>query len=53
MKLMLPLLVLSVAFLTYAHLRVWVRKEGRPAAKIVLLVNTVLVALLWAWRLPF
>ena len=32
MKLMLPLLVLSVAFLTYAHLRVWVRKEGRPAA---------------------
>ena len=53
MKLMLPLFVVSLAFLLYAHFRVWVRREGRPAAKIVLLVNTVLVALLSAWRLPF
>ncbi len=53
MKLMLPLFLLSVAFLAYAHYRVWVRKHGHRTSKIVVLVNTVLVILLWSWRLPF
>jgi hypothetical protein len=44
---------MSVVFLGYAHCRVWIRKIGHPTAKIVLVVNTVLIFLLWAWRLPF
>ncbi len=53
MNLMLPLFVLSVAFLAYANYRAWVRKHGHRTSKIVVLANTVLVILLWAWRLPF
>jgi len=52
-KLILPLFGLSVVFLAYAHYRVWILKRGHRTAKIVLAVNTVLVVLLWAWRLPF
>ncbi len=45
--------VLGMAFLAYAHHRVWILKTGHRTGKIVLVVNTVLVVLLWAWRLPF
>ncbi len=51
----MPLFVVSVAVLGYVHYRVWVQGIGRGhrTATIVLVVNTVLVFSLWAWRLPF
>jgi hypothetical protein len=52
-QLIWPLLGLSVAFLAYAHYRVWIQKRGHRTGKIILVINTVLVVLLWAWRLPF
>ena len=51
--LLLPLFVVSVVVLGYAHYRVWVRGIGHRTATLVLLANTVLVAVLWVWRLPF
>jgi hypothetical protein len=51
-QLLWPLLALSVAFLAYAHYRVWILKTGHRTGKIILVINTVLVVLLWAWRLP-
>ncbi|MFQ5744247.1 MAG: hypothetical protein ACE5HV_11745 [Acidobacteriota bacterium] len=50
---LLPLFALSVVFLGYAHYSAWIRKKGHRTGKIILLVNTVLVVSLWAWRLPF
>ncbi len=52
-ELALVLFITSVVFLAYAHWRVWVGKQGHRNARIVLVVNTFLVALLWFWRLPF
>jgi len=52
-NLLLPLFAFSVAFLGYAHYRVWILKSGHRIGKVILGVNTVLVFLLWAWRLPF
>jgi len=50
--LLVPLFAASVVLLGYAHYRVWVRGVGHRTGTIVLLVNTVLVTALWAWRLP-
>ncbi|MDA2924866.1 hypothetical protein MYX65_09470 [Acidobacteria bacterium AH-259-L09] len=52
-ELALALFITSVVFLAYAHWRVWVRKQGHRNARVILVVNTFLVALLWFWRLPF
>ena len=49
---LLPLFALSIGFLGYAHYRAWILRQGRLSAKLILIVNTVLVLLLWAWRLP-
>jgi hypothetical protein len=45
--LMPALFLLSVAFLTYAHYLVWIRRTGHRASRWILGVNTVLVAGLW------
>ncbi len=52
-SLLWPLFAISTALLAYAHSQVWVQKIGHRAGTWILLVNTVLVVLLWAWRLPF
>ncbi len=52
-ELALVLFITSVVFLAYAHWRAWVGKQGHRRTRIVLVVNTFLVALLWFWRLPF
>jgi len=50
-SLLAPLLVMSLALLGYAHYEVWVRRSGHRTGTRILLINTVLVAALWAWRL--
>ncbi len=52
-SLLLPLFGLSIGFLAYGHYRAWILRQGRRSAKVILLVNTVLVAAMWVWRLPF
>ena len=52
-NLLLPLFAVSVAVLGYAHYRVWIRRIGHRTGTVILNINTVLVALLWVWRLPF
>ncbi len=52
-ELTVVLFITSVVFLAYAHWRAWVGKQGPRRTRIVLVVNTFLVALLWFWRLHF
>ncbi|MDA2934480.1 hypothetical protein MYX82_09065 [Acidobacteria bacterium AH-259-D05] len=52
-ELTVVLFITSVVFLAYAHWQAWVGKQGPRRTRIVLVVNTFLVALLWFWRLPF
>lgn len=44
------LFAFSILLLGYAHFRAWIRREGHRTARLVLLANTVLVALLWYER---
>ena len=48
----MPLFLVSVTVLSYAHYRVWFRGIRHRTGTIILVLNTVLVALLWVWRLP-
>ncbi len=41
------LFAFSIFLLGYAHFRAWIRREGNPTARIVLVANSVLVAALW------
>jgi len=52
-SLLAPLFVMSLALLGYAHYRVWIRGIGHRTGTLILLINTVLVAALWAWRLAW
>jgi hypothetical protein len=52
-RLLFPLFVLSALLLAYAHYRVWVYKQGGRTGRTILVANTLLVVLLWFWRLPF
>lgn len=48
---LLPFLfAFSILLLGYAHFRAWIRREGHRTARLVLMANTVLVALLWYER---
>lgn len=46
-QLMPVLFVLSLALLGYAHYRVWWLRTGHRAGRVVLWINTALMAWLW------
>ena len=41
------LFAFSVLLLGYAHYRVWFLRQGHRAARVILILNTVLVVWLW------